>query len=63
MSVMKFLADSTDDEEATAVTMCTMSVVPRVLGSIRRSLVNVRAMPPVAVKRKLVLMGLYICCE
>ena len=46
---MKFCALSTEDDEATAVTWWRMSLVPRVVGSMRRSLVKVRAIPPVAI--------------
>lgn len=45
-----FFAESMDDEDATAATLWTMSLTSRVFGSMRRSLVNVWAIPPVAVE-------------
>ena len=45
---MNFFADSIEDDDAAAATLWMISLVPRVVGSTRRSLVNVRAMPPVA---------------
>ena len=49
---MNFSAEDLEEEDATAVTVWTMSWTPRVEGGMRRSLVKVRAMPPVA-KREL----------
>src|SRR3954451_21855054 len=52
ISEMNFSAEDLDEEDATAVTVWTMSWTLRVEGGMRRSLVKVRAMPPVA-KRQL----------
>ena len=49
---MNFSAEDLEEEDAAAVTVWTMSWTPRVEGGMRRSLVKVRAMPPVA-KREL----------
>jgi xanthosine utilization system XapX-like protein len=49
MSEMNFWALESEEEEAAAVTWWRMSCVPRVVGSMRRSLVKVLAIPPVAV--------------
>ena len=51
-SETNFSAEDLEEEDATAVTACLMSWTSRVEGSIRRSLVKVRAMPPVAVRQK-----------
>ena len=48
ISEMNFSAEDLEEEDATAVTVWTMSWTLRVEGGIRRSLVKVRAMPPVA---------------
>ena len=48
ISEMNFSAEDLEEEDATAVTVWTMSWTPRVEGGMRRSLVKVRAMPPVA---------------
>lgn len=42
-------AEDFDEEDAAAAMTCLISLTPRVVGSMRRSLVKVRAMPPVAV--------------
>ena len=52
ISEMNFSAEDLEEEDATAVTVWTMSWTSRVEGGMRRSLVKVRAMPPVA-KREL----------
>ena len=52
ISEMNFSAEDLEEEDAAAVTVWTMSWTPRVEGGMRRSLVKVRAMPPVA-KREL----------
>jgi hypothetical protein len=41
-------AEDFEEEDATAVTTCLMSWTWRVAGAMRRSLVKVPAMPPVA---------------
>lgn len=46
---MKFSADCFEEDDAAAVTMCLMSSTSRVWGSMRRSLVIVLTIPPVAV--------------
>ena len=51
ISEMNFSAEDLDEEDATAVTVWTMSWTLRVEGGMRRSLVKVRAMPPVAKKQ------------
>jgi len=51
-SAMNFSAEDLEEEDAAAVMLWTMSWTPRVEGGMRRSLVKVRAMPPVA-KREL----------
>jgi hypothetical protein len=48
ISAMNFSAEDLEEEDATAVTVWIMSWTPRVEGGMRRSLVKVRAMPPVA---------------
>ena len=48
ISEMNFSAEDLEEEDAAAVTVWTMSWTPRVEGGMRRSLVKVRAMPPVA---------------
>jgi hypothetical protein len=45
---MNFSAEDLEEEDATAVTVWTMSWTLRVEGGMRRSLVKVRAIPPVA---------------
>ena len=49
-SEMNFSAEDLEDEDAAAVTVCLISWTSRVEGAIRRSLVKVRAMPPVAME-------------
>jgi hypothetical protein len=46
MSFRKDLALSTEEELEAATTVCLMLSTPRVVGSRRRSLVKVWAMPP-----------------
>lgn len=48
ISDMNDSADDFEDDDAAATTICLTSSAPRGFGSIRRSLVKVRAMPPVA---------------
>jgi hypothetical protein len=45
---MKRQAESREDDDATAVTWCTMEGAPLVDGEMRMSRTKVRAMPPVA---------------
>jgi succinylglutamate desuccinylase len=45
---MNFSAEVSEELLATAVTVWTMLLAPRVEGGIRMSLTKVRAMPPVA---------------
>lgn len=51
----KSSADFLEDEDAAAVILWTTSLTPRVLGSISKSFVNVRTMPPVADDRQCLL--------
>jgi hypothetical protein len=48
---MNFSAEDLEEDDAAAVTVWTMSWTLRVEGGMRRSLVKVRAMPPVAKKK------------
>ena len=51
MSEMNLSAEGLEVDDAAAVTVCTMSSTSRVEGAMRRSFVNVRAMPPVAIRK------------
>ena len=48
ISEMNFSAEDLEEDDAAAVTVWTMSWTLRVEGGMRRSLVKVRAIPPVA---------------
>ena len=57
-SELNFSAEAREEDEAAATTVCLISWTWRVEGSIRRSLVKVRAIPPVAIR--MIVSGLII---